>query len=590
MKPLSNKNLARGFNQFIFEHQDQFLSIFEASFLNKLVVPGNLVSKIHMMEEPIEPVEEPKFLDTSTKKKNIKYPKYGHMYSRGTPMPMEYVYEQPPAVMDVPEPTVLTGQYLHNNEAEEVFRTPEDGPGLIFPQQANNASKYKDIAWYLIKFNSGEETRVLLTDKNKSAFFYIYYKSVSAKNIPGDQFAMAVAFKHEEEWQMIDIGYGESVTLGAALKLIGKRHESKGGNRTDKVMEMIKNLTGAPSRTNPIYAYNITDTATSGMDPSAIAQGLISKEGLSPKAAYKRAEAMIPPREARRMRAKRRGLVGVVSSIPFIDEFSMRVQYYLNGKEELAQTLYEVFEATTINYPRRTSNVPEGVISLKNYLEENMEVSIDPVRLFMFLFAQFRDYRAALFSDIKDLPNMIKKAEEELVRAIKIKEEKEEENIASEIDDIRIAEARNKLIELNKRMKRTNYSKTPGKILRNDNDYMHPAKSSRKGVGVGADPKDYPDVLYQYRSEMKDADQLKGARRGDLFAVSNPEFKVEEPQALVPYAHIPSILTSEAKSSYHMKDFLLFIISGEILNYDPTARIARMMGMEREEYEDMDDV
>ena len=64
MKPLSNKNLARGFEQFIFESYEQFLPIFEDSFLNQLGLPQGMIKKIHRKKE-----------HTSDR-----YPRTGHMY------------------------------------------------------------------------------------------------------------------------------------------------------------------------------------------------------------------------------------------------------------------------------------------------------------------------------------------------------------------------------------------------------------------------------------------------------------------------------------------------------------------------------
>lgn len=336
MKSLSNRNLARGFQEFIFESYEQFLPIFEASFLNQLGVPQGLIKKIHRKKE-----------HTSER-----YPRTGHMYQRGTPLAMPYKYYQPSADLELPEPEVLTGVYSYKSPFEE---------------RENERSAYKDIAWYLISLRSGQPLRVLLTDESRSAFFYIYNKSLSAKNIPGDQFAMVISFKDDTgEWKTVDIGFGESVTFGASLSLIGSRHASKGGNRTDKVMELIKSLTGGPSKKNPILAYNL-----------AIMQ-----------------QGQIEPRELRSVRAQSIS-TGIKSSIPVIQKFASKYLNFLTSNEKLSERFVSSFENTMNRL--RSFPTPDNVPAEVTELAESLGLKKN--ELFIFLFLKMRDYRKELFMD-----------------------------------------------------------------------------------------------------------------------------------------------------------------------------------------------
>lgn len=336
MKSLSNRNLARRFDQFIFESYEEFFPIFEASFLNQLGLPQSMIKKIHRKKE-----------HTSDR-----YPRTGHMYQRGTPLAMPYKYYQPAADIELPEPVKLTGAYSYASPFED---------------RENERSAYKDIAWYLISLRSGQPLRVLLTDENKSAFFYIYNKSLSAKNIPGDQFAMVISFKDDTgEWKTVDIGFGESVTFGAGLSLIGSRHASKGGNRTDKVMEMIKSLTGGPSKKNPILAYNL-----------AIMQ-----------------PGKIEPRELRSVRSEKT-IAGVKSSIPVIEKFVNKYFNYLANNERLQTRFISSFNETMdylSSFPTPT-RIPEAVAELADAL------GLKKNELFIFLFVKMRDFREELLSE-----------------------------------------------------------------------------------------------------------------------------------------------------------------------------------------------
>jgi hypothetical protein len=337
MKPLSNKNLARGFDQFIFESYEQFLPIFEASFLNQLGLPQSMIKKIHRKKEHI----------------SDKYPRTGHMYQRGTPLSMPYKYYQPAAELPLPEPIKLTGAYSYSSPFED---------------RENERSAYKDIAWYLISLRSGQPLRVLMTDEDKSAFFYIYNKSLSAKNIPGDQFGMVISFKDDTgEWKTVDIGFGESVTFGAGLNLIGSRHAAKGGNRTDKVMELIKSLTGGPSKKNPILVYNL--------------------EIMQP--------GQMEPRELRKSRFER-GMIGSKSGIELIQNFATKYTPYLLSSERLASRFMNTMENTL------------DVISGGNPIKVPAEVSemasslgINANQLFVFLFFKMRNFRQDLLEEGK---------------------------------------------------------------------------------------------------------------------------------------------------------------------------------------------
>ena len=336
MKPLSNRNLARGFEDFIFESYEEFFPIFEASFLNQLGLPQSMIKKIHRKKE-----------HTSER-----YPRTGHMYQRGTPLAMPYKYYQPSAEIELPEPVKLTGAYSYSSPFED---------------RENERSAYKDIAWYLISLRSGQPLRVLLTDEERSAFFYIYNKSLSAKNIPGDQFAMVISFKDDTgEWKTVDIGFGESVTFGAGLSLIGSRHASKGGNRTDKVMELIKSLTGGPSKKNPILVYNL-----------AIMQ-----------------PGQIEPRELRTVRSDR-NISGVKSSIPVIEKFANKYFNYLANNERLQTRFISSFNETMdylSSFPTPT-RVPEAVAELADAM------GLKKNELFIFLFVKMKDFREELLSE-----------------------------------------------------------------------------------------------------------------------------------------------------------------------------------------------
>jgi hypothetical protein len=316
------------------------LPIFEDSFLNQLGLPQSMIKKIHRKKEHI----------------SDKYPRTGHMYQRGTPLSMPYKYYQPSADLELPEAVTLTGAYS--------YASP-------FENRENERSAYKDIAWYLISLTSGQPLRVLLTDEEKSAFFYIYNKSLSAKNIPGDQFAMVISFKDDTgEFKTVDIGFGEAVTFGAGLSLIGKRHESKGGNRTDKVMELIKSLTGGPSKKNSILAYNLAIMQT----------------------------GQIEPRELRKSRFEK-GYVGSSLSIPVLQKFATTYTPYLSSSNSLKSRFVDNMNNTldVLSSTGTPKQVPSEVSQMA------AELGVNPSQLFTFLFFKMRNFRQDLLEEGKGM-------------------------------------------------------------------------------------------------------------------------------------------------------------------------------------------
>jgi hypothetical protein len=353
MKRSSSRNLAKGFDQFIFESYEQFLPIFEDSFLNKLGAPTNLINKLHVKKEHI----------------SDKYQRTGLIYARGVPIPMHYSYFQLPYDLDIPDPVMLTGAYSYASPFEE---------------RENERSAYKDIAWYLISRPTGVPLRLLISDESKSAFFYIYFKSPSPKNIPGDQFAMIVSFKdYSGDWKTLDMGFGESVTFGAALKFIGSRHESKGGNRTDKVLEYIKSLTGGPSKKNKILVYDF------GMPSSKEIKDYydIASAGGTGK---------FLPRDVRDFRSKQ-SYFGSDSSIDLIDKFASRFDSVFSNSNKFKEKFINTMNNTldVINATGNPQQIPSNVLKFASTL------GVDPNKLFIFLFYSMRNFRSDLLKKAK---------------------------------------------------------------------------------------------------------------------------------------------------------------------------------------------
>jgi transcriptional regulator with XRE-family HTH domain len=355
MKP-SNRFLAKKFESFSFS-----LKLFEASIFSQIPgIPMEFIKKIHTKPEHF----------------SQKYPRRGHMYKGGTPLPMDYQYFQPGGMkrsainklkQELKQREIEGDEYEMDLPTRTELPTPEilSGARSTFsPYERGNIkdSPYKDLAWYLIAILQGKPIRLLIHDENRTMYMYIYSKSLSADKIPGDQFSFMFWSEKTKSDGVLDLGFGEMVNYAADRGYIREAHKGKGGNTTGKIEEFIKSLTaGAPSKKNKLYVYSFP----------------IQQEGI------------MEPRELRGVRSL--STIGTTKvSTPVIAAFADRFGDLISSK---ADNTISGAEGESSYVP--SENVPRPVIDLAN------ELGVNPSKLFLYLFKQMRDFRQALFEQVK---------------------------------------------------------------------------------------------------------------------------------------------------------------------------------------------
>jgi len=254
------------------------------------------------------------------------------------------------------------------------------------------------------------------------------------------------------------------------------------------VMELIKSLTGGPSKKNKMLVYNL-----------AIMQ-----------------PGQIEPRELRQVRSERLGMTGIKSSIPVIENFAARYLNIISNSETLKTRFFDKVTNTlnSINLSGMTAKAPAQVSELA------AELRVNPQDLFAVLFKMMRDFREDLFEEGKGA-----------------------------------------------------YLPTSGEDLEADNLYL----TTRAGY--------LKDIKYEVKIDMVDPDEVAGARRGEQYVESKPEFAVAVPQ-LGNYASVPSMIKSDSEMGV-LGNFMNYILTGMIRNVDPGAAIAKMMGMSATEYRNL---
>jgi hypothetical protein len=315
-----------------FSHLDSFddfvNSIFEASTLTKTGMPKGMVTAVHTKAEHWD-----------------EYPRMAHTYRGKVAIPMEYEYYQPSHDIEITEPTVLTGSKSRTSP----FTGREVG------------SLYTDFHWFIESLPLGTN-RAVIANPDLDFFMYIYHKSKS-KGATGFQYA--ILWWDPEQKKAVDFGYSELTTRAVDRAQIRQVHDTKGGNRSDKIQEFIRSVTTsgkdyAPSRSKPLYAYRL--------------------------AAEYSAES---PRAKRGLRKK---TVGPVLSKDFITVFADKAKSIVKlapdqFKQKLASKLVPEYRWF------RAMNAQPPVVELAEML------GTDSAVVYAALFERFAKFRKMLFDD-----------------------------------------------------------------------------------------------------------------------------------------------------------------------------------------------
>lgn len=350
-----NNSLAPDFNN--------YLKLNEASSLDKLGIPREMVAAIHQKEEHW-----------------AKYNRRGHMYKSKQAKGIEYKYFRPAHDVNIEEPLVLTGKKSNVS--------PFTGKEIRSP--------YTDFSWFLDSLESvtsiegdydksedgnqgpyrrrsrprplGRQMRVLFVNEEHQLYMYLYNKAKS-KGATGAQYAIInwdpVAKK------AVDHGFSELTTRGVDRSQIRQAHNSKGGNTNMKIQEYIKSVTKidgsreyAPSANMPLKAYRIS------LDETGITE----------------------PRELRKTRESASLLSG--------DVLRLFAKQYANilpkVKENKLDPLKKKIEAIS-SYSSKEQ--PEEITALASALGIDDEKGTAASKLYIHLFNTFRDFRSEIFEE-----------------------------------------------------------------------------------------------------------------------------------------------------------------------------------------------
>lgn len=225
-----------------FESFIDFELLLEDSTLSKTGMPKGMIAAVHKKAEHWE-----------------KYPRMAHTYRGGAAVPMPFKYHVPAHDIEITEPDVLTGQMSNTN--------PYTGRTIKSP--------YTDFHWFIESLPMGEN-RVLITNPDLEFYMYIYHKS---KSVGATGMQYAIIWWDKERKKAIDFGYSELTTRAVDLSQIRGVHDTKGGNRSDKIQEFVRSATReggkgyAPSPSKPLYAYILKVDETGREEPRAIRKG-----------------------------------------------------------------------------------------------------------------------------------------------------------------------------------------------------------------------------------------------------------------------------------------------------------------------------
>ena len=305
-------------------------AIFEASSLSKTGMPQKMISAIHQKLEHWD-----------------KYQRMGHTYRGKAVIPMPFKYHQPAHDIAISEPNIMVGKKTNVD--------PYSGRSI-------NA-KYKDIVWWLVSLPIGEN-RVLISNPELELFVFIYHKSRS-KGATGLQYAIISWDKQNQK--AVDFGYSELTTQAVDREEVRKVHDTKGGNRNDKIQEYIRAATRdggpgyAPSTEKPLYCYKLKVDDTGKGEP----------------------------RETRKSRTEGTG----ITTLPVIRLFASK---YINILTKLKPGVLDQLKDNIENYGStnpKVKDVPEEIKELSKVLD------VEPGRLFAFLYAQMIRFRTEIFEE-----------------------------------------------------------------------------------------------------------------------------------------------------------------------------------------------
>jgi hypothetical protein len=269
-----------------------------------------------------------------------------HTYRGGEAIPMPYKYHTPSHDIEVGEPIVLRGRKTNVD--------PYSGREI--------KSQYTDFHWFIESLPLGQN-RALIANPDLEFFMYIYDKSKS-KGAPGLQYA--IIYWDKEKGKAIDFGYSELTTRAVDRSEIRGVHDTKGGNRSDKIQEFIRSVTRdesrdyAPSRSKPLYAYKLK-VDTKGVE------------------------------EPRELRKTRESAQNPAKSIDLIRVFADKYS-----------TILPKLKESTLNSLRSKINNSTGskngeVLDEVAILAKNLNVS--PEKLQYFLFVEMKKFRNEIFEE-----------------------------------------------------------------------------------------------------------------------------------------------------------------------------------------------
>jgi hypothetical protein len=316
----SNFLTATTFNDF--SKVDQIL---EASELSKTGMPKEMVRAVHQKAEHF----------------TEKYPRMAHTYRGGVAIPMPYKHYVPTHDVKLVEPTVATG--------EKTNVDPYSGRTI--------KSFYTDFHWFIESLPFGPN-RVLITNPDLDFYMYIYDKSKS-KGAPGMQYA--IMWWDPISKKAIDFGYSELTTRAVDKAEIRKVHDTKGGNRSDKIQEFIRTVTRqgkdyAPSRNKPLYLYKL------------------EVEGAARKTRAERVSAQAP--------------------VQSVDVLSVFAKKFTGVADRLSPQLKNRLKDALIS-----SNHSAKVAAPEEFKEMADALGTDSNKLFAFLFDKMKDFRNGMFEE-----------------------------------------------------------------------------------------------------------------------------------------------------------------------------------------------
>lgn len=315
-------------NHFTAQSFDIFLgadSLLEASELSKTGMPKEMISAVHQKAEHWAE----------------KYPRMAHTYRGGVAIPMPYKHYVPTHDVKVEEPIVATGKKTNVD--------PYTGRTI--------KSSYTDFHWFIESLPFGPN-RVLITNPDLDFYMYIYHKSKS-KGAPGMQYA--IMWWDPISKKAVDFGYSELTTRAVDKAEIRKVHDTKGGNRSDKIQEFIRTVTRegrdyAPSNAKPLYLYKL------------------EVEGGTRKTREERTSAQSPAKSVGVLQVFAKKFTGVADRL---------------NKSLIDRLRQEIMSSGYSGY----GEVPETISQMAKTL------SVSPEKLFGFLFAKMKDFRNGMFEE-----------------------------------------------------------------------------------------------------------------------------------------------------------------------------------------------